>query len=456
MERRTSGTGRRAYLVGIAVILLAMMMASATNVSAMPAFARKYQTSCQTCHVAFPNLTPFGEAFRLNGYRFPEGADAGMTKNQPVALGAEGYKKLWPKAVWPGEMPGLPPLSMAIETEVAYDKAERTTSFDGLPSEIALLAGGTFGEHVSFYGELEFAREDGEIETDLERVNIQFRPFSSTAFQMKIGSFEPALLLVSNHRRLTDHRFAALVTPVGDNEWTAEPFQQGIEFFGVVAHRLLYNAGYVEGSGNASNNAKDYYGRLAYKIGGLRLDGTTPGGSEANVSSNPRPWAEKSVRISAFYYKGSPLLEMTTSTLVTDPGCTVLPCDVISVETTLSQDDSFDMYGADVAWNFNNLIVNAGLTDRTDDRPYLDSPNETDVKTKNRFGQISYVIYPWLIPAARWESFEVGDEKAERVSLTLNALIRANVKAFLAADQIKEPGGSYETEEVVGGVVFGF
>jgi len=262
--------------------------------------------------------------------------------------------------------------------------------------------------------------------------------------------------VVSNHRRLTDHKYLSLGATAGDNEWAPEPLQQGIEFYGVVAHRLLYNAGYVEGSGNAGNNAKDYYGRLAYKIGGLRLDGTTPEGSEANASSKPKPWSEKSVEISAFYYKGNPLLESTTSVLQTDPGCTMLPCDVVSVDTTLSQKDPFKMYGSDVEWKFNDLIVNAGLTERTDDRPFLETPTQTDVKVKTRFVQVAYVALPWLIPAARWESFQVEDEKTERISLTANFLIRANLKGFVAADQVKETGGSYETEEVVGGVVFGF
>jgi hypothetical protein len=449
-------TPRGARLAGIAAILFVTIAASTTHVRAMPAFARKYHTSCQTCHLAYPNLTPFGEAFRLNGYRFPEGSDPSMSKDEPVALGAEGYKKMWPKAVWPGEIPGLPPMSMVIENEVVYDNEAKMTSFDGLPSEVALLTGGTFGEHTSFYGELEFAREDEAVETELQRINIQFRPRSSPLLQIKVGSFEPGLLLVSNHRRLTDHGHLLLSMPAGDNEWTAEPYQQGIEFFGVASHRLLYNAGYVEGSGNASNNSKDYYARLAYKFGGLRLDGTTPEGSEASLASNPKPWSEKSVRVSGFYYRGKPLLEETTSTLQTDPGCTTLPCDVVVVETTLSQNDPFKIYGGDVAWNYENLIVNAGFAERTDRHPFLDSPTDTDVDIKNRFAQVAYVAYPWLIPAARWESAEIEGDKTERLSLTVDVLIRANVKGFVAADQVKSDGGSYETEEVVGGVVFGF
>jgi hypothetical protein len=49
-----------------AASLLAIAMALPAN--AIPAFARMYGTGCVTCHVVVPKLTPFGEAFRRNGY----------------------------------------------------------------------------------------------------------------------------------------------------------------------------------------------------------------------------------------------------------------------------------------------------------------------------------------------------------------------------------------------------
>src|SRR5208283_5032393 len=55
-----------ATLVGIAI-----HFASPRNARAVPSFARKYQTGCQTCHTVYPVLNPFGEAFRRDGYRFP-------------------------------------------------------------------------------------------------------------------------------------------------------------------------------------------------------------------------------------------------------------------------------------------------------------------------------------------------------------------------------------------------
>src|SRR6266508_3926488 len=127
---------------GFALMLFLVLPATffaPRNACAIPAFARKYQTSCQTCHVAAPALTPFGEAFRLNGYRFPAGNDAAMTKIPPVSLGAEGYKKLWPKAVWPGEIPGMPPLAVLFTSTVDYDHATKATTFAGMGGETEIL-----------------------------------------------------------------------------------------------------------------------------------------------------------------------------------------------------------------------------------------------------------------------------------------------------------------------------
>ncbi|MBI5808112.1 MAG: hypothetical protein HZA74_06885 [Ignavibacteriales bacterium] len=38
------------------------------NSFAIPAFARKYNMSCQTCHSPFPKLKPYGDEFAGNGF----------------------------------------------------------------------------------------------------------------------------------------------------------------------------------------------------------------------------------------------------------------------------------------------------------------------------------------------------------------------------------------------------
>jgi hypothetical protein len=74
----------------LAILASVLVVAASENSYAIPAFARKYNTSCATCHVGFPKLNAFGEAFRRNGYQFPGHTDAEFIKQDQVSLGAEG------------------------------------------------------------------------------------------------------------------------------------------------------------------------------------------------------------------------------------------------------------------------------------------------------------------------------------------------------------------------------
>ena len=72
--------GRVALVVGTLVALLL----PSKPAEAIPAWARKYQTSCSTCHAPFPKLNYFGKAFRNNGYRFPGGEDETARKEPAI------------------------------------------------------------------------------------------------------------------------------------------------------------------------------------------------------------------------------------------------------------------------------------------------------------------------------------------------------------------------------------
>src|SRR6201981_1292795 len=83
--------------------------------SAIPAFSRQYQTSCMTCHIDFPKLNDFGKAFKDAGFKFPKD-DETMLKVPAVLLGAPAQKDVWPNTIWPGEIPGLPPIGLRYNT----------------------------------------------------------------------------------------------------------------------------------------------------------------------------------------------------------------------------------------------------------------------------------------------------------------------------------------------------
>src|SRR6202165_4787723 len=82
---------------------------------AMPAFSRQYGTSCSTCHVDFPKLNDFGKAFKDAGFKFPKD-DETFIKIPPVMLGAPAQKDLWPHTIFPGTIPGLPPIGLRFNT----------------------------------------------------------------------------------------------------------------------------------------------------------------------------------------------------------------------------------------------------------------------------------------------------------------------------------------------------
>ncbi len=81
--------------------------------AAIPAFSRMYQTSCSTCHLDFPKLNDFGKAFKDAGFKFPKDDEA-MIKIPPVMLGAPAQVELWPHTIWPGKIPGVPPIGLRM------------------------------------------------------------------------------------------------------------------------------------------------------------------------------------------------------------------------------------------------------------------------------------------------------------------------------------------------------
>ena len=78
---------RKLTYASIASICMLPALFWSQDSSAVPAFARKYGTSCFTCHSGFPNRNAFGEAFKNNGYRWPGGEEEDHTKQEQVKMG---------------------------------------------------------------------------------------------------------------------------------------------------------------------------------------------------------------------------------------------------------------------------------------------------------------------------------------------------------------------------------
>ena len=294
----------------IACTAAVMILATATLADAIPAFSRRYQTSCTTCHVVVPKLNPFGLAFRNNGYRIPP-YDEPFVKTPDVPLGAPGWKRLWPDAIWPGGIPGLVPLAFRIFSDTVVNPSAPVRLDFVFPQEFELLVGGTAGDHVSYFGELEVRPND---RLQLARAFVQFDHLGgSTLANLVVGRFEPRVVPFSRYwRRLTASNFLTSRYRAVESGFDFVTSQAGFEWWGARSGPadtggFEYAAGLVNGNGPFSDNntAKDVYYRASYKLGGHGVSGNRVRHEAETLAPVPR--VERSVRFGTFGYRGDGL-----------------------------------------------------------------------------------------------------------------------------------------------------
>lgn len=84
--------------IAAAALIISGIVLRPQAASALPSYARQTGQPCATCHTAFPELTPFGRAFKLNGYT--AGGGLPFLKAPPIAVMIQGpqfehYTKDW-------------------------------------------------------------------------------------------------------------------------------------------------------------------------------------------------------------------------------------------------------------------------------------------------------------------------------------------------------------------------
>jgi hypothetical protein len=423
---------------------------------AIPAFARKYQTSCQTCHIAYPKLNPFGVAFRLRGYHLP-GETEDLIKEKPISLGAPAYKKVWPRTVWPSDMPGTVPLSVGTiftdATTRTSENGESTTIKNDFrfPEEVAILSGGTLGESLSFFGEIVFGSETDGVSVELEHAQVNFNgPFGSgNAFNVKVGRFVPELSepFAETNMLTTDgpesfFGFSPIAahggSEVGEegNGIAIPHLVDGLEAYGILGHRFLYSVGFSNGIGPGTdsmdgNSAKDVFGKIAYKIGGLAFDGT-------NYVASDKNWREMSFQLGAFVYHGN--------------GKNIFFSG--DEDGTTLEDRYFTRLGVDANVYLKDLNVIAGYANGKDEiAEYTqDATNVGKYIYNTVFVEGDYVLLPWLHAGLRYEWLNPANEDApnfKRIVPNVTALVRANVKAYF---ELQRNVGANDDYTALGGM----
>lgn len=252
------------------------------SVRALPAFARKYGMPCSSCHQAWPMLSPFGQAFKDNGYQMMNERDAPIYQ-QPA---------YWPVTfritpIWHRENANRAQVDGAAG--VSGNEASVTThGFDW--TGLDFHTGGTLAKNISFYV---LPSSDNTGAFHFETVFARLDNLAGSSWlNLKLGKFELDNLL-SEKRILTLSNVSGVYTnyhyqPATENNGLNAAFpgftfgignnQDGIELMGHSKDdRTRYSAS-VLSSNNGSPGlptSRSYDGYFtfshAFEVGSLGL-----------------------------------------------------------------------------------------------------------------------------------------------------------------------------------------
>lgn len=165
---------------------LILVLASAGSLEAIPAFARKYSMTCQTCHAPFPRLKKYGLDFAVNGYVLTD-------KPAPRAVIDTGDSLL-------NLMRELP-LALRFDGFTTFNNSDTTRLDFASPAVVKLLSGGEIAKNVSYY--LYFMMTEwGEV-VGLEDAFLMLRNLFGTGLDLSLGQFQVSDPIFKRELRLT-------------------------------------------------------------------------------------------------------------------------------------------------------------------------------------------------------------------------------------------------------------
>jgi hypothetical protein len=376
-------------LIVVTLGVTAAVAATSAPAEAIPAFARKYQFSCSTCHAPVPRLKAFGEQFAARGFRLdpaqePPRAtiDTGdptlrLMRELPIAVRIDGFGS-WKEGT-------------RAETDVEW------------PWAFKVLSGGPITERISYYAY--FILEKGGVQ-GLEDAYLQFNTPFKLPMNLMVGQFQVSDPLFKRELRLERFDYQIFRTRVGlaPADLTYDRGIIGTWAFpgGVDSVLQLVNGnGIREAEGEDFDNdaLKTVSWRLSRQTGQVRLGVFSYYGKQ-------RTAAAADVRNRTWYF------------------------------------------GPDVVVDFtDSLQLNAQYLERRDDDPFFTGARSGDWETRGGFAELHYLPDgpdgPWVL-SLLYNKVDSDDEAARwhSASATVTRLLARNVKVmFEGGREIEHKAG---------------
>ena len=178
---------KRSVLFTAAMIAFLLFIIPEKECNAIPAFARKYQISCQVCHSpAMPRLKAFGEEFAGNGFRMTDYESPRyfiQTGDTKLSL----FREL--------------PLAIRLDGFASFNFNNQGSVDFASPFVLKILSGGEISEKLSYYFYF-LLNERGTI-AGVEDAFLMYHDLFGTGINFYIGQFQVSDPLFKGELRYT-------------------------------------------------------------------------------------------------------------------------------------------------------------------------------------------------------------------------------------------------------------
>ncbi len=389
---------KKFWVLSCVAPLLGLVWAASAN--AVPAFARKYDVNCNTCHRAYPELNAAGRQFKELGYRFP----AGSSFEEDVVQEISDFLQLEEHV----------PVSMILVAR-PYDKKDSGQEKIRALHEVEIIGAGVLGEQWSGYFEIEAEDETG-FELELAPAVLTWNYSKEFNLQFVWGPtfWADPYGIVGDHFRLTRGHVGAIDQRFGgaDDGGRFRSTRQNVGAYGRVADRFFYNV-------NLSGLAEDAEGENASSFSGLVAYDLTD-----------------NMMIGALAISGE----------------------------DEDQNRDFSRMGLQFQADVGDARLQALYITATDDRAAGDprGPGEDDntaFSLQASYVFVNNVLRPTWVPLIRYDSYETNDgtNTFDELTLNLTYYITQNIKAYVEYwDRFDAPTSAQEDSRITLQFVAGF
>ena len=463
----------------VLVIPISLLFVSSRSY-AIPAFSRQYQTSCTTCHLDFPKLNDFGKAFKDAGFKFPKDDDT-FLKVPAVMLGAAAQKDVWPHSVWPGEIPGLPPIGLRMNNffQITGNNRNRFNALAApgtVPQVIprsdfetglfSIFTAGNFGSDIAFWVDDDISVAGDNSAGGLGDGYVKFinlgRLFKlpKDSFSIRAGQFELDIpftqarsINLSPYDIYAESNIGAINSMVSlqqnvANQFTFAGAAQGVEFsgghnYGGYHYSVSILNQNTAGLGQSSNSSqfvpsatgganggvgfgsdsslKDVYARFSYRFN-LERNSESRNAVQAAGATGPRDHTY--LNFGTFYLHGKS--QQGLAGMLADGSTRVLyarePYVRVGGDFSFNY-RTFNLFGLYMYGRDNNLLpldANGSLIPlpfSSTSPPPVGFLSSVPAKFNGGFVEADYLVLPWVMAIGRWDGVNSTADRINGLAL---------------------------------------